>query len=382
MKKYLILFLTPLLINNSIFSQAINGSFLFQGNPRTYIVYVPASYSSVTSLPLVIVYHGVGGNQNGIMGMTGFNAIADTANFMVAYPTALPYNSVNTWNIGGINPGVDDVGFTSALIDTLKANYPKITLCKVYATGFSMGSGMVQQLACDLTSRIASIASVAGGVPLTISGTCAPSRSISVFNMKGTTDNYNGNSIELGAQQTIDYWNQKNFCNLTAVQTTLPNLVNDGYTVDRFDYTPCSSGTENVLYRINNGPHAWIGSGANNGLNDINTSVEVWNFLKKYSNPAVNGCMTSDENEKNQSPKMSVDPNPSTGDFSVDYVGVSGRSHVNIYDSFGRKIYSCELENRRDGKLSINISEFPSGFYFLFFFSGNSVQTKKIIVQK
>ena len=378
MKKYFFFLFIAVLFVNYNRAQVISSNFVFQGNTRNYIVYVPASYATIGSFPLLVVFHGNGGNQNGIMGMTGFNPVADTANFIVAYPTALPYNSVNTWNIGGINPGVDDVGFTSALIDTLKVHYPKINLCNVYATGFSMGSGMTQQLGCDLSNRIAAIACVAGGMPISISGTCTPTRAISVLNMKGTTDSYNGNTIELGAQQTIDYWNQLNNCNLTAAQTTLPDLVNDGYTVDRFDYNPCLAGTENVLYRVNNGPHAWIGAGANNGLNDINTSIEVWNFLKKYSNPAVGGCLTPVIEARPSYFSFSLYPNPAAGVTTIEIKNMPpANSRAKIYDLTGNEIMNIEIKSK---KTQLETEKLAPGIYFIKLFSDTELLSAKKII--
>ena len=66
--------------------QTVNGSFTFGGTARNYSLYVPASYSSNQSVPLLLNLHGYtsNGSQQAIYG--DFRQIADTANFIVVHP--------------------------------------------------------------------------------------------------------------------------------------------------------------------------------------------------------------------------------------------------------------------------------------------------------
>ncbi|MFM7823778.1 MAG: alpha/beta hydrolase family esterase, partial [Bacteroidota bacterium] len=95
-----------------------NGSIQHNGITRNYIVYVPATYQPGDSWPLVFVLHGFTQTASAIMGVSGFNAIADTGNFIVAYPNGVG----NAWNTNsGMTGGstADDIGFVAALTDTL-----------------------------------------------------------------------------------------------------------------------------------------------------------------------------------------------------------------------------------------------------------------------
>ena len=100
--------------------------------------------------------HGLGSNAFEQEIYTDFDSVADTAGIIVAYPNGID----ETWNISSIT-GTDDVGFISALIDTINLQY-SIDLNRVFATGMSMGGFMSYRLACELSGKIAAIASVAG----------------------------------------------------------------------------------------------------------------------------------------------------------------------------------------------------------------------------
>src|SRR5262249_16066501 len=89
------------------------------------------------------------------------------------------------------HPGVDDVAFIAALIDHIEAT-DQIDPNRVYVTGFSRGGMMSYRLGCELGSRIAAIAPVAGNMA-TFDGSarntrCMPVRPVSVLAIQGTAD--------------------------------------------------------------------------------------------------------------------------------------------------------------------------------------------------
>ena len=69
------------------------------------------------------------------------------------------------WNVGGWTLGstIDDVGFTEALLTKISTAYT-IDLQRVYSTGMSNGGYMSFLLACQLSDKIAAIASVTGSM--------------------------------------------------------------------------------------------------------------------------------------------------------------------------------------------------------------------------
>ena len=94
-------------------------------------------------------------------------SLADTANFLLVYPQgATGSDGYSHWNIADENSksNVDDLGFTSAMIDDLIQTYNVDTL-RIYATGFSNGAFFTYDLACRLSQRIAAIAPVGGTMP-------------------------------------------------------------------------------------------------------------------------------------------------------------------------------------------------------------------------
>src|SRR6185295_8276969 len=145
------------LISILLLAQSSNAqvdSIYHEGGYRTFILHLPVTYNSLNSYPLILNFHGFGSNALEQELYTGFDAIADTAGFIVVYPQGIN----NAWNISTGFP--DDVDFTSALIDSLKQDYSVDSLC-VYATGMSMGGFMSYVLGCELSDKIAAIAPVA-----------------------------------------------------------------------------------------------------------------------------------------------------------------------------------------------------------------------------
>lgn len=53
---------------------------------RRYRIYIPKNYDRNKATPVVVVYHGGGGNPESMIRLTGMNAKADEAGFIVVYP--------------------------------------------------------------------------------------------------------------------------------------------------------------------------------------------------------------------------------------------------------------------------------------------------------
>lgn len=74
--------------------------------------------------------------------------------------------------------------------------------------------------------------------------------------------------------------------------------------------------------------------------------------------------------------ELIVYPNPTSGKFSIQ---ASSEFSIEIYNVFGEKIFSAQINS---GKTEIDISEQPSGIYFLQIKSENGTVIKKIIIHK
>lgn len=340
-------------------------SFIFGGIERTYRVHLPTGYAEGEVYPLVINMHGLGSNSFQQEFYSEFDQVADTAGIVMAYPDGVE----NQWNIYQ-DGGVDDVGFISALIDTMHANY-NIDLDRVYACGMSMGGFMSHRLGCQLNDRIAAIGSVTG---LLVYFNCNFTRKIPVLQVHGTADDivpYDG------VAYTIQYWTMNNFCP-DSVVTDLPDVdTTDQSTVTLTTYSPCSEDTEVLLYTINGGGHTWPGASYIIGVTnqDIHASVELWNFFKKYTLSAGVGI----QNVNLFSESIKVYPQPAHHALNLEFDSDATRLwNVSIYEITGRKIWSESYSS--DGRIMITNLNIQPGMYVLELVSGQTVYRQKVMM--
>ena len=219
------------------------------------------------------------------MAYTGFNDIASEENFIVVYPQGSLLNGITHWNVGGWTSGsfVDDVAFIDFLIDTISENY-LINSERIYSTGMSNGGYMSFLLACQLSEKIAAIASVTGSMtPQTFYG-CQPQRAISILQMHGTSDGvvpYGGNaSWTMGINNVIDYWREHNSCDSSPTTIDIPDIYTfDNSTVQEITYSNGDNNTMVRHYRVDGGGHDWFGAWGNR---DIIASEIIWEFFSMY----------------------------------------------------------------------------------------------------
>lgn len=269
----LILTLSILLATLGSISQEFG--FIYDGIERTYRVYAP-EINRESASPMVINMHGLGSNAFEQQFYSQFDNVADTTGAIIVYPNGVN----NQWNIYS-DGGVDDVGFISALIDTMAANYD-IDLTRVYATGMSMGGFMSHRMACQLNNRIAAIGAVAGTLAYPF---CAPGRAVPVCHIHGTADSTVFFDL---VPVTIAFWTGIGGC-ADSVVVDLPDTdTTDQSTVTLTTYPQCDDDVEVLLYTINNGGHTWPGASIDIGditNQDIHASAEIWNFFSKYTLP-------------------------------------------------------------------------------------------------
>lgn len=366
MKYTFILILILVACSSAQAQQTINGSIQHNGLTRTFILYVPATYSGLTNVPLLLNFHGYGSNASQQMSYGNFRPIADTAGFLIVHPQGTLDNSNTThFNVGWGGSGTDDVGFTSALIDSLSADYA-IDQSRIYSTGMSNGGFMSFHLACNLSNRIAAIGSVTGSmVPFTMAN-CNASHPTPVLQIHGTADAtvpYNGASgWTASIPSVMTHWANYNNCNSSPTTTAVPNTnTTDGSTVEKVVYANGDNCTEAVHFKITGGGHTWAGSSFPlTGTNyDINASTEVWKFVSKYNINGLIGC-SSLQLYENQKVIFEIYPNPSNGvielkgDFTSDLT-------YDVLDLRGMKVSSGSLSS----SVTIDLSYLESAVYIL-----------------
>ena len=290
MRKLIFLFLYISYISSA--QQTLFQSILHDNLERHYIIHIPDSYNDKLSFPLVLCFHGYGGNASG-MSYTNFNYVSDTANFIVVYPQGTLMKGKTHWNVGGwtLDSNTDDVGFISNLLDSLSENY-NINQSRIYSTGMSNGGYMSFLLACQLSERIAAIASVTGSMTPQTFNLCNPTHSTPILQIHGTNDQvvpYNGNpKWTLSINHILKYWINYNNCDISPTEIYFPDInIKDQSTVKKLTWLNCDSSLVIEHLIVNGGGHDWFGAWGNM---DINSSEEIWRFFSKFD---INGRISN-----------------------------------------------------------------------------------------
>ena len=355
-----------LLLVGFIFSssaqQTINASITHDGIERDYIIYVPEIYDGSTAVPLVLNFHGFGSSASQQMFYGDFRDIADTEGFLLVHPEGTTFIGNQFWNVGfpGISSTIDDVGFTEALIDELATLYT-IDLDRVYATGMSNGGFMSFLLACQLSEKIAAVASVTGSMTQDTFDDCNAQLPTPVLQIHGTEDDvvsYNENNLSLPIPDVISYWVDHNNCETTPTTTTLPDVdVSDGSTIEYSVYEDGDNGITTEHMKVIGGGHTWPGSVLNTaGTNqDIDASMEIWLFFSRYD---INGLLSTDDYENKH---VSIYPNPTQSKINLS-LNYAKEVHYKLFSPLGKQLMTGTITS---GNEEIDISHLPSNVYFL-----------------
>ena len=347
---------------SSFSQQTINASITHDGIQRDYILYIPELYDGSTAAPLVLNFHGYGSNAAQQMFYGDFRDIADTEGFLLVHPEGTTFIGDQFWNVGfpGLSSNIDDVGFTEALIDELATLYA-IDLDRVYATGMSNGGFMSFLLACQLSEKIAAVASVTGSMTQDTFDDCNAQHPTPVLQIHGTDDGvvlYNGNNLSIPIADVISYWVDFNNCETTPTTTTLPDVdVSDGSTIEHSVYEDGDNGITTEHMKVIGGGHTWPGSVINTaGTNqDIDASMEIWLFFSRFD---INGPLSTDDFEKNQ---VTIYPNPTQSKINLS-LKYAKEVHYKLFSPLGKQLMTGTITSSNQ---EIDISHLPSNIYFL-----------------
>jgi len=268
---------------------------------RSYLVHIPPKYDSKKPTPVVLAFHGGGGNAESMVVFSGLNKKADDAGFIVVYPNGtgrlenrlLSFNGGNCCSYAMTNK-IDDVEFTRKLLDDL-AKSANIDPKRVFATGMSNGGIMSYLLGSELSDRIAAIAPVGGPMG---TETCKPKRPVSVIHFHGTDDEHapfkggKGKGVSgtefYSVEHSIQAWVKANGCDKEPVVTKLPDKAKDGTTITRKTYGGGKDGSEVVLVVIEGGGHTWPGQeprlkALGKSTKNISANDLMWEFFEKHT---------------------------------------------------------------------------------------------------
>jgi len=354
---------------------SVTASMMHGGIQRNYRLYIPASYNQANPAPLVLNLHGYGSNNIEQEFYTLISRVADTAGFLLVHPNGtLDVNNIRHWNTFGTS-SVDDVGFLSALIDTLAGNY-SVDLNRVFSTGMSNGGFMSFQLACQLSNRIAAIASVTGTMVRTNLAACNPDRAVPVMQIHGTADGtvpYAGDVFFAPVQSLLDFWISNNSCSSTPVITQLPDIdPNDGSTAEHYLYQGGQNGAVVEHYKIIGGGHSWPGAAINLNVTnmDFNASNEIWRFFRKYT---LDGLINVGEINLPKNTGIAAWPNPSKGLVNLKFDDLREK-RITVYNATGQ-IVEDFISNAIETEVLLS----HKGLYLIHVSSSESTRIVKVI---
>ncbi len=244
------------------------------GQERTYLVHLPPHLSGST--PLILAFHGAGGNASGFTNGTNFNELADERHFIAVYPQGIN----KRWNAALAVGQPRDIDFILAIIQKIKEQF-KVSV--VYATGFSNGAMFANALACSGKLRLAAIAVVAGLIPQEVESLCAGSKPVSVLEVAASRDPvmpFGGGQVPvlgpkgnlvLSFERTLLVWAKADGCKDLMQKLETRNEV-------KFIVAgSCQKGFAVEGVAVDSGLHSWSGGGGNQY--PIQTSRLVVNFL-------------------------------------------------------------------------------------------------------
>lgn len=280
---------------------------MVDGLERSYSLYIPQSYDGKEPMPLVLVFHGGGGNARNIAETTDFNQKADEEEFLVVYPQGMGklQDHLLTWNAGfccgyALENGIDDVSFIRHLIDHLQSQYP-IDPSRIYATGISNGGMMTYLVGAQLSDIFAAIAPVAASIGGQakegdiIWAIPEPATPVSVLVVHGMNDSrvpYDGGRptandtkgayTYVSVNESVAFWVEENKCIAFPERnvSTSGNIIIDTYYGGLND-------TVVQLISIVDGTHSWPGGqkGWKNGdkpSQEIDATDMIWEFFEQH----------------------------------------------------------------------------------------------------
>ena len=236
------------------------------GRTRHFLLHLPPG-AAQRPVPLVLAFHGHGGNGAVLRASSRLDEAADALGFAVAYPDGTgPLGWVGlSWNVGTCcgrakARRVDDLAFVDTLVATLR-RLPAVDSTRIFAVGFSAGGMLALRLACERAAIFTAIADVAGAMP---DMPCAPSRPVSVLLLQGAADeelrfdlrtlvHLHGHAFARSLEQTFRFWAGRAGCTADAVaRDSTPASVDERA-------VGCANGRAVELVTIARHPHAWPG---------------------------------------------------------------------------------------------------------------------------
>ncbi len=231
-------------------------------------LHLPKTYSTQTPAPLVIGLHGYQNTGAELEAYLKLMPESDRRGFLYAMPDGTQdSNGDRFWNATDaccdlFHSTVDDSRYLSDLIRTIERQYT-VDTHRVYLVGHSNGAFMAYRMACDHADQITAIVALNGAMWNDVSR-CAPSRPVSVLDIRGTADDTihfaggTSNATYPSAATTEADWVHFDQCPAVPARTAAAlDLTPDvpGAETSVTTYGGCANGSVVVSWVIDRGSH-------------------------------------------------------------------------------------------------------------------------------
>jgi polyhydroxybutyrate depolymerase len=283
----------------------VNTPIRFNLLQRDFLLHVPPGYHGDSPLPLLLVMHGAFSTAVQTERETGFSALADRENFLVAYPEGIGlFGFLQHWNAGhccgkAAAEGVNDVAFVDAVIAEVRRRL-SLDPQRIYMAGMSNGGMFTYRYAAERTTTLAAAAVVAGaiGSHQGVGGASwqlpAPDETLPLIIFHGLSDDHvpaaGGKSPLKGGERAYSsvaeaaaFWGKADRC-----QGKPENAPLSGGGGWRQQWSDCARDSAVEVNFLTGWEHQWPapyftdGLPPDNPLRGFDASAQIWNFLRRY----------------------------------------------------------------------------------------------------
>ena len=253
-----------------------------EGVERQFHIYIPDTAGNKPAEVLVLLQGGSAGSWR-IAQQFRWEALADERGMILAVPIGMTFfDNEGAWQLNTDAETMQDIQYITAMLDDV-ATVHDVDASRVYAVGYSLGSMFSYELACQMSDRIAAIASFAGTMPVDPKS-CDPGRNVPIMHIHGVDDPIiaYSNSWDwkawdsVGTMQDIpslvQYWADKYGCQ--------EKSETESDTAAHIVHSMCEQEARVEHYRLAAGGHEWP-----ENIKGVSTHEVMWSFMSAYTTP-------------------------------------------------------------------------------------------------